>query len=206
MRKPKRTDRPPIHGWRYFMADGKAEISGDSLPELKAKVRRYMKINKMDEPENLDALIDHYVCKQMPESRCEGSHEDGEARRVTLSQLCSAVRTYSEIFIQSAKNGSASVKVSENEANRRAEICSKCFHNTSNEGCWSCAVKDMMLHLVVNDNDKTRFDDVLYACDICGCPIKALVHLDADIVRKSEKTVREYPVWCWKNEVLNGNQ
>lgn len=205
MRTMTRKDRPPIHGWRYFIPELKIEVSADSFEELKTRVRKIYLINETSAPQDLDALIEEFICSHIAPRYCRGEAARGSANRVTLSQLSAGVRAITEAINISVFKGSASVKVGQNEANRRAEICAGCEFNTTTESCWSCVIKDIALFMIVDDKDQTRFDQRLFSCDICGCPNKGTVHMVPEVIIASEKKRNlKYPAHCWKNEVLDG--
>lgn len=84
--------------------------------------------------------------------------------------------------------------VSQEEAERRADICSRCPMQISTSGCWGCKGIAGMLPAIAGAR-KTSFDGQLKACGVCGCYNAVAVHLPVE-VQGSESL--EFPEWCWK--------
>lgn len=84
--------------------------------------------------------------------------------------------------------------VTQDEAERRAEICAKCPLQISTSGCWGCKGIAGMLPAIAGAR-KTSFDAQLKACGVCGCYNAVSVHLPLDAQQDSSL---EFPDYCWK--------
>ncbi len=91
------------------------------------------------------------------------------------------------------------VCVEAEEAERRANICSSCPHNSKAVGCSSCMqILPKVMGMV--GNKTTTHDDVLESCDRCSCSLRAKVWLPMEVVAGGK--VLTLPSSCWmKGEV-----
>lgn len=91
----------------------------------------------------------------------------------------------------------------QDEANRRASICSGCYLRVNPQGCGSC-VKIGRLITGQIAGRKTPHDSHLVnrACAICACPVASLVHFPMSILEKPEvdspNKQAAYPDFCWR--------
>lgn len=96
--------------------------------------------------------------------------------------------------------------VDDAEANRRAEICANCQWNTeigdgACSGCFGLTARVMQ----VIGGRKTRFDDSLRFCGICGCSNAVSAYVPIDILSRAHN-LNDFPVdcgngiKCWKKE------
>ncbi len=96
--------------------------------------------------------------------------------------------------------------VSQEEANRRAAICLRCPLNLM----WqtSCSICDKIDDIVLGvvGSVRTPYDQNLRACNICGCSLKAAVHLPNDILNRANNAemnqafeVAAQVFNCWHN-------
>jgi len=100
--------------------------------------------------------------------------------------------------------------VSQEEAERRATICSRCYLNTSwSRPCSVCKTLTDVVRSIVG-NRTTSVDDKLFACNLCGCDNHAQVHLPLDILAKgvTPEMVKQFAVMaevsnCWKQCAVN---
>lgn len=80
------------------------------------------------------------------------------------------------------------------EAERRADICSSCPHNSKAVGCSFCMqILPKVMGMV--GNRTTSHDDVLESCDRCSCSLRAKVWLPMDVVAGGK--VLTLPRYCW---------
>ncbi len=70
------------------------------------------------------------------------------------------------------------------EANRRAAICSKCPMNLMwSQACSLCSNLDEIVQGIVG-KVRTAMDQQLYACNICHCSLKGAVHIPNAILNR----------------------
>ncbi len=75
--------------------------------------------------------------------------------------------------------------VAQAEAERRADVCRKCPMNIGwSQSCSICAKVEQVAQAVVG-SVRTTHDQQLLACSICGCSLKAAVHLPNDILNRA---------------------
>jgi len=75
--------------------------------------------------------------------------------------------------------------VSQQEANRRAAICARCPLNVSwSQSCSICGKVETVVMNIVG-NVRTTNDQQLFSCSVCGCSLKAAVHIPNDILNKA---------------------
>lgn len=83
--------------------------------------------------------------------------------------------------------------VAQEEANRRADICTRCPKNADMAECWSCrGVTGIIQNL--RKGKTTPSDDRLKICMACGCDLKTKVWLEKDVMQR-EGVV--YDPKCW---------
>ena len=97
--------------------------------------------------------------------------------------------------------------VSRDEANRRAEICSKCkfnvrFPKPCNGYCGE--LREIVTALV--GSERTSYEEKLESCSICGCYLSAAVWMDLGTqikpLSQEIKNQFESVSWCWKKQSL----
>jgi len=75
--------------------------------------------------------------------------------------------------------------VAQAEADRRAAICARCPMNVGwSQSCSVCGKVEAAVQAVVG-NVRTAHDQQLFACSICGCSLKAAVHLPNAILNSA---------------------
>ena len=96
--------------------------------------------------------------------------------------------------------------VSQEEADRRAEICAGCPNNVNlGFSCGACAdVLFQALGKVFREPHATPYDNHLGGCAICSCALRVAVWvpLKAQRAGLSEELKAEFRAvpWCWKKE------
>lgn len=88
-------------------------------------------------------------------------------------------------------------------AEKRAETCMLCPHNSepSGGGCASCtglAQKLASKVFSVLGGKSTTHDRSLRACDRCQCSLAIMVHTPLAVLLKHQEGVLELPPYCWK--------
>jgi hypothetical protein len=91
----------------------------------------------------------------------------------------------------------------------RASVCAPCLKNQP--GDWFDAVKNVIadairsqLSLKKKINVSTSLDDRLGTCSVCSCNQRLKVHVPIEHIKKhtEEKTVKEFPAWCWVRQEI----
>lgn len=82
--------------------------------------------------------------------------------------------------------------VPQGEADRRAGICASCPHNNRVLDCTTC--EDIASKAMgITREKKTKHDNMLEGCGICGCYLRVKVWMEKEILEKRN----DYPEWCW---------
>lgn len=79
------------------------------------------------------------------------------------------------------------------ESNRRAAICAACPQNVAVRGCMGCSTVLPKLMALIK-NATTEYDEDLQGCNVCGCQLKAKVHLPEEVMVSGSN---EFPDHCW---------
>lgn len=191
------TRNEPSSGWVFpvKLSDGKeVHVWGGTYNNLKDNLRSFCEVNHLSAPS--DEEIQTYLCTINPSIFCKTG---GVQWHLTVTKLASFVRA-----MWASTMGRTDVYVDQEKAEQRALVCVggepdgrggfvKCRHNVSDQGCWSCVLRDVMAESLA-PSKKTKVDEHLKACQICGCVLTKLVHYKDEYLPKSE----EYPEWCWR--------
>lgn len=147
---------------------------------------------------SLEEELERDLCRDYP-AECEWSDPTiPRNRRLTMHDVVQGTR-----FIAAFKLAGSPV-VSQDEANRRASICSTCpFNVTFTKPCAGmCPEIAGLVQAVTGIHRTTSYDDELKSCAICGCYTKVSVWVPLDIQRgvlsdDQKKTFDQIP-FCWK--------
>jgi hypothetical protein len=177
-------------------------------------IRRHYADNGYEIPPDIEEIAEDQLCQSLDGEWCQycdgserGAHID---RRIGVQTIISGTKVLSNFLLDAGLNlvGLAeSPIVSQEEANRRALICSRCYALDTVQGCGSClSVAEAVAEVV--GTKTTASDNVLEgkACLVCKCAAKANVWMDVrisksgvtDEARKMFDTIPH----CWKAEAL----
>jgi len=187
----------PPGGFRYLCEETKTWIDAPSMGELVNKATRHRTANHLGTPENFREHIEAQMCSHMPPGTCK--HEAGVAvsgsRRLTFHEVVAATKTLGAWFLKGTP------KVSQGEAERRANICLACPMNQAFDGCTTCAEKDLRAAIVdFMGESKTPYDAGLHSCSVCGCTLKAAIWFPLELLVKhaDKEALKNAPSHCWK--------
>jgi len=128
-------------------------------------------------------------CQQHPDSPCQDTEKPDRAFTVEdLKRFASSMGKW----VQKVAGGE-SAWVSQEEAERRAEICSTCIKNQYVACGWCGGPVATAVNLL--GGRRTSRDDKLQSCEICLCTLRAKVHMPLDAV---DNEGLEWPSWCWQ--------
>ncbi len=165
---------------------------------LMTKVRDERRANSAPMGLELEDEVEQWACIAHPE---EVEVVDERLPRRRSLGLDDVVRGTS---VLAAFKALGSPLVPQAEANRRAAICARCPMNIMwSQSCSICGKVEKAVMIVVGDV-RTTHDQGLYACSICGCSLKAAVHLpnrvlncanDAEMNRAFELAAQVFNCW-----------
>lgn len=157
------------------------------------KAKEHRKAMGLPIPPNFPAIMEDQLCQTLPPEWCEYEKE-GWGFWTNVKLGLHDVVTVSRALVDAAQGN----YVSQEEAERRAEICSRCFLNVPLHGCGTCHA----LASVIAGDRTTKLDSKLNSCAVCGCVNKAQVHIHLDSMPSHANSERQmqFPSFCWQKE------
>lgn len=197
------TDVPPDM-YTFTVPETGFTVSEYRLDDLFVKLQNHFDANGIVPPENWKEIVEHRICEKMPPGWCmyrDGREaNDSSPCRVTGEMIIKGVRGLAKLVKEALKGGE--VFVSQEEAEQRAEICTRCHFNVDASACLGCGIMTEIIQESVKTrvNRKTKFDDKLKNCCKCGCRNDTIVHIQKHILLscETEESMLKYPDWCWK--------
>lgn len=145
------------------------------------------------------------LCRQNPQWKgvCQDANPP-KNHRISNGDVRNFLTSVGRMIETEVKGGDAFV--SQEEANRRAEICVACEKNRETiNWCPNCpgsvvrSVKKFRDYFKGKSPDLTTpLDDKLKACEICGCSNAVQIHCSTAVL-SHVKTREPYPSNCWKS-------
>jgi hypothetical protein len=173
-----------------------------SLDELFDRVYKHYRDNKIPLPSDWKDRVEDQLCRRLPSRWCNYSNGDegqGFVPNLSGEKILKGIQSLAAMAMSVAKG--EEVFVSQDEANKRAEICTRCYYNMTSNFCSGCAVGQAITSTVakVKGGRTTPLDGLLQSCGICGCKNEAIVHVNRNILLTGEKneTTNARPDWCW---------
>lgn len=173
-----------------------------NIEDLFKKVKAHYNDNGIPLPSDWKDRVEDQICRRLPSGWCKYNGEgspDGFSPLITAEAILKGLKGLAAMALTSAKG--EEVYVSQDEAERRANICSRCYFNMPSNFCGGCAAGQAITSLVskVKGSRATSYDNQLQACGICGCRNTAIVHVNRNMLLKGEKneTTNSRPDWCW---------
>lgn len=170
---------------------------GMNFPALLRSVREWRRANSVPIGLGFEDEVEKAVCELYA---AECTHAiNGKPRKSRLD--LSTVLRGTQVLLAFKLAGSP--YVSQEEAERRAVICSNCQFNI--EYAKPCGgncggLKEMVATIV--GGQATPYDEQLKSCGICGCVGKAHIWIPEDVLRKgvTDQMVEEFKAVpnCWK--------
>ena len=179
----------PPDGFRYvFPQDGFVAHAWDYATWFEV-ASKHAAANQIVCPSTDD--MEEQLCQTLPPSWCR--YDDPNRARPNVNLGWQDVQNALQTFVSWLKGGLKTV--SQDEAERRALICSRCYLNVNVEGCAGCQ------QLVREISKSTKHDSHLRACAVCKCVLKAMVHFRIeDLVKTTaQKDLYCNVSHCWLN-------
>lgn len=194
----------PPGGWEYVEPRTGEKFKGGSLVELTAKVQKHRESNNLwpiSETE-VQVEIENQICQRVGHEWCQFMKAGQWGFSINFDKIRAGTRSLLG-WAKAAVTGEDPY-VNEAEANRRAEICSKCWANKAITGCYGCGLADRIREMLVQAKGSrwTQHDAKLHACVVCGCANAAQVWIKEEILapavtEEQRECYREIPN-CWK--------
>jgi hypothetical protein len=166
------------YGGLYYIEDPltKKPLEGTTFEMLYNRAVAYRRSNSIPIGLDFEEEIEAQVCQRYPQE-CEVSKRSMGVATIAPG-LWDVVRG-SQIMMQHRINGAE--LVSQEEANRRAEICYRCpMRAQMTLPCSRCTGVLENIVNVITGSHGTPFDEKLSACSVCKCYISASVWMPLD--------------------------
>jgi hypothetical protein len=170
-------------------------ITAPSWNELLRSVKAHRRANVLPIGLNIEQEIADQLCSVLPPGSC---FEDIGAVKIIKSLSFKDVVTATKTLASWVVNGMERVTL--DEANRRVRICSGCPYNQRIQGCGSCAANAVRAAIVeFVGKQKLEGENLVDACAVCGCSLKALVWLPIEAINRHEPQdiLDKLPAHCW---------
>ncbi len=183
--------------FRYVFQDGHT-VHAFGRDEWRDKIVKYATDNNYQIP-TVEECEDQ-LCRTLSGEWCVGGDEYSfVSNRFTMDDFLRGMKTLGAFVVKDEV-------VSQDVAESRALICSRCVMNMSIPGCHSCTGLANAV-VAIKGAKTTKYDHLLKSCGICHCANEAQVWVPIERLAKSTtpemlekyKRVGE----CWKNEIAN---
>lgn len=192
------TECPP-GTYRYVQKETGRRFQNITYPDWIEEIKKHRRANNIPIGAMFEEEIQHQLCETMPHGVCWDDDPKYQRlwalnRNLTVQNVIDGTKVMARFLVRGRKT------VDQEEANRRAKICSNCQFNSREFDCPSCAMKT--IHEVVESivgNKSTHYDAGLNACRICLCSLKAKVHFPLDILQNDVDKQQDdlLPAHCW---------
>lgn len=179
------------NGYHWPVEQTKTVVVSLTFKTLIEAVKKHLTANDVVIPIDLERSMNEFSCAEHP-TMCEEIDPDSE-RKVSLWYMA---KKFFTAVISAAVDG----LVPQEEAERRALICSTCPNNQPMEariceGCWSANfVREAAEKLSTRH---TSLDNRLDTCSLCQCRLSLKCHVRKEAM--ADKTI-EWPEWCWMKD------
>jgi hypothetical protein len=185
----------PTGGWKYRVPETGVQLISASFQSLTSDVRAHLKANNLPIPESFANWLANEVCTQNENmgricGKPPKKRPAGMLANLSPAMLGRFSRTMMGVL-------SSRRLVSQEEANRRANICMGCPLNVTVGGCQGCfSFVHEVRKLLTNITTEAKPD----FCGACGCDLQLKVWIPNDILDDAETELPEYAPDCWRRE------
>jgi hypothetical protein len=182
----------PPGGWHYYQSD--VRLESWSLDNLYKVVENYRAENSLPVGD-VEGDVNAQICGRSPHF-CHGvdsvSINFTSTRAVdATTELLNDIQTWAKNLLQSNTPYSF---VTEEEAERRAQICLKCPNNANwRGGCSSCINTTDRVCASVRQAKETKTSPILGGCHVLRHDNRTAVFLDKEVIALAE----DLPEGCW---------
>ena len=194
----------PPGGWVYRQPESGVVIRGGSWNDLLENIKVHRISNNYPIGLKFREEIADALCREMPGGGDKYCEEPSDRVPQTQRKLgVGDLKNFLRVLKKWKSQGFGFV--SQDEAERRASICATagpggtpCPSNQPVAGCLGCQGIVGLLTDVVG-NRQTAFDKMLSGCQVCGCALKAAVHVPLQAQQAGTEGM-EFPAHCWKGQ------
>jgi hypothetical protein len=173
----------PVH-----YTEGGIDISAKSFPTLCRKLYKLRNQWGGDLKPGWQDRFATELCNKELHAGCLES--DITVRRVKLDELFQ----FFEAMKRWKRTGGKIVPPAVSEG--RAAVCVACEENVPLVGCFGCAnVLPTILEMIKGAS--TSHDASLNGCGVCGCALKAKIHLPIEVMANSLEEMEQFPENCF---------
>lgn len=191
---------PPGRRFFYQVPETNAFYENHVFDNLVIEVREHYVKNSLAVPKDLVALIEHYMCTNLPDGFCTGAPTRKKHKFISLHQVRNFTRVLSGVGVSALKGESRLVPHDESE--RRAAICANCSEYNDRRLCTTCNGLGPFMRRLLGVHRTTSKDAVLGACGVCKCLLQVKIHITPEILSRTVET-NEYPDHCWMKEICD---
>lgn len=185
----------PPKFYRYTVPETGHYIEAWNIDNWIEQIRKHLEANNIPIPTDLLAKAEDQLCQLLPPGWCD--FDDPNRPRVDTNFGWGDVERASATFVDWVSQGRETV--TQDEAERRARICTRCYLNLRTQGC-GVSCRELIRKLVgLFVNKKTSVDDNLHTCGACRCFLKAKVHFPLQIIEEHDTDSIQMllPDFCW---------
>lgn len=158
--------------------------------DLIREILQYRINNQLPPIENLDMVLDHYLCTlPVNAGRCS---PDIPLRRGLAATVRGGILLLKSMLYDKF--------ASQEEADRRAEICVKCPHNVFPDKTRFVRWTDAIAKASIGSR-RSKLHNDLGSCEVCTCPLRAKVFYEGDPELTEEELSKMKAVGCWQPEL-----
>jgi hypothetical protein len=172
---------PPGGMYFFEVAETSTMFRHPSMTGLLEVVERNLRENKLPVPENLRAIIEDFICRNVPPGFCFGDPEGKPvARTITLGDIRKGTQDM-------VLNGGG--RVDQGKARQRLDICLNNCPNNDRRMCPSCVGLISWAQKLVGTS--CQRDAYAGVCSVDATAIPAKIHV------KNVAANEAYPPTCW---------
>ena len=179
----------PPDGYRYKDPESGFVCHSFDYSDWVQQEKKHLEGNGRKVPFDLELIMQEQLCMTLPPGWCSYDPPNSVVLATLEGKdIMHAASTFGSWVL----NGMPLVE--QEEADRRALVCSRCYLNVSISGCGVCqAVVDKLAGSLTSKHD--RF---IRKCAACKCNLRAKVHFPLEVLDKENPGVQElYPEHCW---------
>lgn len=194
----RKTCVPDKYTYRFPQDGYTAE--GMSVEEWFEAINKHYTDNNYAKPDNWKQIAEDQLCRRLSGEWCSGGNEYSFIdTRFTFDDFVRGAKVLGSFALGDGV-------VSQEVAEERALICSRCVVNVNVPGCSACKG---MANLVaeLKGSKMTKHDHLLKACGICLCPNSVQVWVPAEHLAKgvTKEMMKQYEQVdeCWKYKAVS---